>query len=158
MNIKIAIKINVFATFSLLFLVLSTASQAKPSKLVIYKSEKKVHNSHIRKAHTLIEHDLPMPKVRFAILLAAFSNQNIRWLIEEEGEGYMIFRWDNARTTIYNRVEYDEKNIQIKYHDSLHDYKCENNVDGICYFNELKRYYVFTERLKNSITNAIQSL
>ena len=116
-----------------------------------------VSASKLEAAHGAISHKLSLGEAKLAILRATITNRKVKWILEEEGEGYMIFRWDYARKTIYTRIEYNENYVQMKYAGASEDFICDINLDGICYENESRKYYNYMHRLKKSLTKSLQS-
>lgn len=151
--------LTTLSTFVLLLVCLTGFSQhahSAPSELKIDQSQKKkTQDKYIRAAHTQIKHDLSHDEVRFTILNAALNNKGVKWVLEEDGEDYMILRWDYGETVIYSKVEFDKQYIQLKYYDSHEDFKCTNNVDGICYRNQNTDYYAQMKKLRTSIASLL---
>ena len=119
--------------------------------------EDSVSVSKLEAAHGAIAHKLSLDEAKLAILRATITNRKVKWILEEEGEDYMVFRWDYSRKTIYTRIEYNEKYVQMKYAGASEDFICEINLDGICYENESRKYYSYMHRLKKSLAKALQS-
>ena len=134
----------------------SFQAQSAPSTLKIDQNQKNmVSDRYLRDAHGLVKHDLSLDEVRFVILNAALNNKGVKWILEEDGESYMVLRWDYGETVIYSRVEYDGQHIQLKYFDAHGDFKCFNNIDGICYRNQNKDFYEYMKQLRTSITRLL---
>jgi len=140
---------------ALLGLSLSLSTQAQISPLKIDKSQKKTKDKYIKSAHGVIKHQSSREEVRFAILSASLSRKGVKWLLEEDGENFLILRWDHREEVIYTKVEFDEQYIQLKYVDAYDDYHCENNIEGICYKNESRKYYNYMKELRTSIIQTL---
>jgi len=140
---------------ALLGLSLSLSTQAQISPLKIDKSQKKTKDKYIQSAHAVIKHQSSQAEVRFAILSASLSSKGVKWLLEEDGENFLILRWDHREEVIYTKVEFDEQYIQLKYVDAYDDYHCENNIEGICYKNESRKYYNYMKELRTSIIQTL---
>jgi hypothetical protein len=141
--------------FMVVVLGLSLSAEAQLSPLKIDKSQKKTKSKYIFSAHRVIKHHSSQEEVRFAILSAALTSKNIKWLLEEDGGNFLVLRWDHRGDVIYTKVEFDEQYIQLKYVDSYEDYHCQNNVDGICYKNESRKYYKYMSELRLSIIDTL---
>jgi len=113
--------------------------------------------SKLEAAHGAITHELSLGEAKLAILRATITNRKVKWILEEEGKDYMVFRWDYSRQTIYTRIEYNEKYVQMKYAGASEGFLCDINIDGICYDNESRKYYSYMHRLKKSLTKVLQS-
>ncbi len=137
--------------FMIAFLGLSLSAYAQISPLNIDKSQKKTKDKYIKSAHAVIKHQSNHEEVRFAILSAGLTSKSVKWLLEEDGGNFLILRWDHREEVIYTKVEFDEQYIQLKYVDAYGDYRCKNNVEGICYKNESSKYYSHMNDLRASI-------
>ena len=142
--------------FIIAVMSLSLSAQAQISPLKIDYSQKKTKDKYIKAAHEVIEHQLTLDEVRFSILDAALTSKGIKWLLEESGDDFVLLRWDYSGDIIYTRVEFDERFIQLKYADSFEDYECKNNIDGICYKNENRKYYAHMKTLRTAIINTLK--
>ncbi len=91
---------------------------------------------------------------RLAIIDGMLNTKGIAWVFEGEGEGYILARFDYRGDTNVIRIEFDEKLVQLKYHDALGDYICKNNIDGICYRNG-RGYYNYIKNLRKSISREL---
>ena len=147
---------NVAFILSLLGISFANAS---PIKLVIndHDNKKNAKEKLIFSAHKEIPHNLSIAKLRFALLEAAISNIKIKWVLEEEGENYMLFRWDYRGDAIISRVEFNESLIQMKYENAFGDFVCKKNVKGICYKNYDSDYYLYMKRFRTSILDTIKA-
>lgn len=134
---------------------LSLSAQAQISPLKIDKSQVKTKNKYIKSAHEVITHQSSQAELRFAILSAGLTSKSVKWLMEEDGDNFIILRWDNGGSVIYTKVEFDEKYIQLKYVDSYDGYQCKNNIDGICYKNQSRKYYKHMQELRTAIINTL---
>lgn len=149
-----ALKITLILTS--LIIGFSFQVQSAPSVLKVDQSQSgKVGDKYIRAAHDLIKHDLTLDEARFIILNAALKSKGVKWVLEEDGEGYMVLRWDYGKAVIYSKVEYDEQYIQLKYFDAYGGFRCTNNIDGICYRNQNKDYYGYMKKLRTSIARLL---
>lgn len=135
---------------------LSLSAQAQISPLKIDHSQNKTKDKYIKSAHEVITHQLTLDEVRFSILNAALTSSNVKWLLEESGDNFILLRWDYSGAVIYTRVEFDEHFIQLKYAGSFDDYECKNNIDGICYRNG-KVYYSRMKKLRTEILNTVNN-
>jgi len=109
-------------------------------------------SGYIINAHQAIQHTLPSTNhIRAALLDATYNNKKLRWTFEEEGEDFLIVRWDYAKETIIVRIEYNNELIQIKYLDASEEYECEQAFQGICYQNNDDNYFEYVARLRKSI-------
>ncbi len=147
-------KLNIILSKLLLIALFSPALLAAPSFLTLDKKQTKRNSSKILVAHQAITHNLSMEELRFAILEATISNFNIKWVLEDEGPGFMTFRWDYRADAILTRIEFNESLIQMKYENAFGDFVCQNNIDGICYKND-SDYYLYMKRLRLSLEMAI---
>ena len=130
--------------------------QSAPSLLKIDQNQKfKTRDKYIKAAHELIEHDLSLDEVRFTILNAALNNKNVKWILEQDGDTYLILRWDYGEEVIYSKVEYDNQFIQLKYFDASKDFTCLKNIEGICYLNKNSDYYGYMKKLRTAIANLL---
>ena len=141
--------------YVLILLGLSGPVSAEPRSLQIDASQKKVSNKMIRKAHEVIKHNKSLKEARFAILNAALTSRNIKWILEKDADDFIEFRWDYNGASIYTRVDYGKGFIQLKYANAYDDYRCENNIDGICYYNEDRAYYKYLGVFREAIVNEI---
>lgn len=149
-------KINLNNPTLLIFLlIISLPVLSKPEPLVIDKSIQPANRKNIRAAHKEINHTLSIDQVRFSILQATLSDKNGKWLMEEDGENYIIVRHDMAGEVLYARIEYNQQYVQLKYVDRESDFPCKKNVNGICYRNKPRGYYGKFERLRNLIVSSI---
>jgi len=139
--------------FASTFFILPVQSEIVDLK--IDQRQSKTKDKYIKSAHSIINHDLSIDEIRFAILNAALTSNNVKWLLEEDGQGYVILRWDYSMAVIYTKVEYNEKSVQLKYFDAFDDFRCENNVDGICYKNENGKYYTYMQQLRTAIIDEL---
>lgn len=142
-----------------LLLILNTfqSLKAEPKPLVIDQSQKKTSDQYIRAAHDVINHNLSLEQVRFNILQATLADKTAKWLMEEDSENYFIFRWDYSKAVLYVKVEYNKNYVQLKYADKADDFRCTNNIEGICYKNKESDYYSHLKRLKNIIQNSVHN-
>ena len=149
-------KTTKFAIFLAVLIVFSPQVYSAPSALNIDQSQKnRVQDRYIKAAHGVLKHKLSLAEVRFAILNAALDNKGVKWILEQDGDGFMVLRWDYAEAVIYSKVEYDDQHIQLKYVDAYGDFRCTNNIDGICYRNENKNFYAYMKKLKTSISRLL---
>ena len=149
-------KIVKIALLLISFVGLSLQVQSAPASLSIDQEQKsKVKDKYIRAAHELIKHNLSVDEARFTILNAALNNKGVKWILEQDGDTYLVLRWDYGKEVIFSKVEYDSQFIQLKYFDASDDFKCINNIDGICYRNQNKDYYAYMKKLRASIANQL---
>ncbi|PKI14833.1 hypothetical protein [Colwellia sp. 12G3] len=141
--------------FIIALIGLSLSTQAEISPLNIDQSQKKTKDKYIKSAHEVIKHQSSQEEVRFSILSAALTSKSIKWILEDDGDNFLVLRWDYSEAVIYTKVEFDEQYIQLKYLDAYDDYRCQNNVDGICYKNETSKYYSHMKDLRSAIINAL---
>lgn len=130
----------------------STQVTAKP---VPFEFKPDIKNSASERYLRVVYEIVPNPsgqaaKARLAILKAMVQMRRVSWQIEEEGEGYIIGRYDYRGHTIFNRVEYDDQNIQIKYAGGLKAFSCELLIDDFCYKTH-RHYYSYSKDLRNLI-------
>ncbi|PKG81044.1 hypothetical protein CXF85_19990 [Colwellia sp. 75C3] len=141
--------------FIIALIGLSLSTQAEISPLNIDQSQKKTKDKYIKSAHDVIKHKSSQEEVRFAILSAALTSKSVKWILEDDGDNFLVLRWDHSEAVIYTKVEFDEQYIQLKYLDAYDDYQCKNNVDGICYKNESRKYYGHMKDLRSAIINTL---
>ena len=96
-------------------------------------------------------------KARLAILTAMLNTKGSPWLLVEEGEGYLLARWDYKGHTIFHRIEYNDRAVQIKYAGGLNDYQCEMLEGDYCYKTH-KNYYKYNVSLVKQIRLALGRL
>lgn len=123
----------------------------------IYKNPDKlaVSESKMRNVYDLI----PNPsgsaaKARLAIITAMLNTKGSPWLLVEEGDNYVLARWDYKGHTIFHRIEYSATGVQIKYAGGLNDYQCEILVGEYCYKTH-KNYYKYNVSLVKQIKKAL---
>lgn len=83
---------------------------------------------------------------RLAILRAMLATKGTAWLLEDEGDDFILGRWDYKGHTIFHRIEFDEKYVQIKYAGGLDAYQCEMQVGDYCYKTH-RNYYKYNQSL-----------
>lgn len=133
---------------------------AEPAPLKLETKFRDASKKYLRKAHEPIKHTLSQDELRFVLLEASITNSKIKWVLEHEGDGYMVFRWDydgfgKKPSYILTRVEFNNNLLQMKYAGAVGEYGCQRLDDGICYRNK-KDYYAFMGRLKKSILRSIK--
>ena len=105
-------KIVKIALLLISFVGLSLQVQSAPASLSIDQEQKsKVKDKYIRAAHELIKHDLSVDEARFTILNAALNNKGVKWILEQDGDTYLVLRWDYGKEVIFSKVEYDSQFI-----------------------------------------------
>ncbi len=145
-----------FIFITLISVLFCTECFSEPSPLSIdNKIKRRVSDKYLIAAHEAISHHLSKEDVRLAVLQATFNNKKIRWLLEEDGNDYLIVRWDYGRDVILTKIEYNEKYVQMKYIDGGIGFDCVKNIEGICYWNENKDYYSYMKRLKQNLIRYI---
>lgn len=142
---------------AIILIATSTFLKSEPAPLVVDNNQEKVKTKYIKAAHDVIQHSLPIEHVRFNILQAALSVKSAKWLLEEDNDDNMVFRWDYGRKVLYARVEYNKKYVQLKYVNRESDYQCINNINGICYKNDNSDFYGFLKKLRLAIKNTLDS-
>ncbi len=105
-----------------------------------------------RKAHG----QTAVSMARGIILEAGFNNEDIKWFIEQQGEGFIDLRWDYDKSWIVVRIDFDEEHLQINHRFSNKDYKCYRLDNGICYAAG-NSYYKVLQRLSSSLDKFIQA-
>ncbi len=143
---------------SLIILTLVSHSLcAEPVPLVIDESQNKASTKYIKVAHDVINHNLPAEELRFKILQATLSVKSAKWIMEEDADNYILVRWDYGRKVLYTKIEYNTEFVQLKYSDKNSDFKCINDINGICYKNSESDYYSYLKRLRVAIKSSIQT-
>ncbi|EKE75499.1 hypothetical protein [Gallaecimonas xiamenensis] len=129
---------------------------AKPEPFVYQKPGRgAVSESKMRGVYDLI----PNPshsaaKARLAILTGMQKTKGTAWLLEDEGEGYVLARWDYKGHAIFHRIEYDADGVQIKYAGGLNDYACEMQAGDYCYLTH-RNYYKYNQSLVKQLKIAL---
>ena len=93
---------------------------------------------------------------RLAILTAMLETRGAVWVLEEEGPGYVLARWDYKGHSIFHRIEYNEDWVQIKYAGGLDAYECEMRSGDYCYKTH-GNYYKYNLSLVNALRDALNS-
>jgi hypothetical protein len=143
-------------------ILLSTATlnaMAAPEAFV-YKKPRlgAVSESKMRNVYDLIENRSgSAAKARLAILTAMLNTKGTPWLLLEEGEGYLLARWDYKGHTIFHRIEYNANAIQIKYAGGLNEYECEMLEGDYCYKTH-SNYYKYNVSLVTQIKKALSTV
>lgn len=134
-------------------------SWAAPEPFVYQKPAKgAVSEAQMRGIYDLIDNPTgSAAKARLAILTGMLATKGAAWVLEEEGEGYVLARWDYKGHTIFHRIEYTDAAIQIKYAGGLDAYQCEMRVGDYCYKTH-RNYYKYPVSLVTSIKSAIGAL
>lgn len=96
-------------------------------------------------------------KARLAILTAMLNTKGTPWLFIAEGEGYILARWDYKGHTIFQRIEYSNQAVQIKYAGGLNDYQCEMLAGDYCYKTH-RNYYKYNVSLVKQIRLALSKV
>ncbi|WP_199774433.1 MULTISPECIES: hypothetical protein [unclassified Pseudoalteromonas] len=96
-------------------------------------------------------------KARLAILQGMQKTKGVAWLLEQEGDGYILARWDYKGHTIFHRIEYNGEAVQIKYAGGLNDYQCEKLVGDYCYKTH-RNYYKYNRSLVKQLKIALQGV
>lgn len=145
---------NIYCIVVVLLTYFPLACSASPSRLIVDKMLKpRASVGHIEAVHKEIENTSGRLKfARIAILNGMLRVKSKAWLLEEEGPGFIVARFDYRAKTILMKIEYSEELIQLKYLDSGNGYGCENLVVDICYEND-RGYYNYTKNLRRSIVD-----
>ncbi len=93
-------------------------------------------------------------KARLAILTGMQKTKGTPWMLESEGDGYILARWDYKGHAIYHRIEYNEKSVQIKYAGGLNDYTCKMRAGDYCYKTHTN-YYKYNISLVEQLKQAL---
>jgi hypothetical protein len=140
----------------ILLLSISFNAMAAPEPFV-YKRPAKgaVSESKMRDVYDLIPNNTgSAAKARLAILTGMLNTKGTPWLLLEEGEGYLLARWDYKGHTIFHRIEYTANAVQIKYAGGLKDYQCEMLEGAYCYKTH-SNYYKYNVSLVKQIKKAL---
>ncbi|TQF70311.1 hypothetical protein [Pseudoalteromonas luteoviolacea] len=149
---------RLIALLSVAVLSYSTISSAAPTPFEYKDLRKGASEKKMRSIYSLIKHSSDNPQeVRLAILNAMSQTKGTPWLLEGEGDGYILARWDYKGHAIIHRIEYDEKAVQIKYDGGVNDYKCELLVDNYCYKTH-RNYYKYNISLVKQLRKALSSI
>ncbi|MBQ4835172.1 hypothetical protein [Pseudoalteromonas luteoviolacea] len=149
---------RLFALLGGAVLSYSSISSAAPTPFEYKHHPKAVSEKRMRAVYSLIQHSSDnQHKVRWAILNAMSQTRGPAWLLEGEGDGYILARWDYKGHAIIHRIEYNDKAVQIKYDGGVHDYKCKLLVDGYCY-NTHRRYYKYNISLVEQLRKELSEL
>lgn len=95
-------------------------------------------------------------KARLSILIGMLNTKGAAWVMEEEGEGYILARWDYKGHTIFHRIEYNDEAVQIKYAGGLNDYRCEKLIDNSYCYKTHGNYYKYNVSLVRQIKAALK--
>lgn len=148
----------IFITGALLALN-SAFSVAAPEEFVYKKpSLDAASESSMRRVYDLINNPTgSAEQARLAILSGMLKTKGAAWVLEQEGEGYVLARWDYKGHTIFHRIEYTDKAVQIKYAGGLDDYQCERLVGDYCYKTH-RNYYKYNQSLVKQIRIAFSRM
>jgi hypothetical protein len=136
-------------------LLASATAVAAPTTLEVVKTKPSASEAAIRGAHQeILTPNSTLAKNRTTIFLGLKQENNLRWLVEAEGEGYVVARGNLKGHIMVLKIEYNSEMIQIKYLDGDDSFECENLLGDICYENH-RRYFGFVKRLRTFITRYI---
>ncbi|MCL1142811.1 hypothetical protein [Shewanella gaetbuli] len=130
---------------------------AEPVPLVINDNIKpKSYDRYIKAVHRELDtNGIGLAKTRYAIVQGMLNTKGFAWVFDGEGEGYILARFDYRGDTNVMRIEYNDKYVQLKYHEALGDYQCENIIEDICYKNG-RGYYNYVKNLTASIDKQLR--
>lgn len=133
-------------------LLASANAISAPATLEIVKTKPSASESAIRAAHDpIVTTNSTTDKNRKAILLGLAQENKLRWLVEAEGQGYVVARANSKGHVMLLKIEYTAEMIQLKYLDGDDSFECENLIGDICYENH-RRYFGFAKRLRTLIS------
>ncbi|AFV00277.1 hypothetical protein [Simiduia agarivorans] len=137
----------------------SAVSHAAPEEFVYKKPARgAASESKMRGVYDLIENPTgSAAKARLAILTGMLETKGAAWVLEQEGDGYVLARWDYKGHSIFHRIEYTADAVQIKYAGGLDAYECEMLVGDYCYKTH-SNYYKYNQSLVKQITRALGRL
>lgn len=133
---------------------LISVANAEPGPLQFDRNVKNhSKEKYVRAVHQEIVTDTSnIDDIRYRILQGMLFTPGRVWTYEGEGDGYILARFDYREIITVMRIEYDERLVQLKYHDAGPASRCETLADnGICYKNG-RAYYNYTKNLRTSIS------
>lgn len=76
------------------------------------------------------------------------------WLLEGEGDGYIVARWRHRDSLHVHRIEYSEALVQIKHQVSWGRHRCKRASAGICVYGD-REYYETAARMRQLLVNTL---
>lgn len=139
-----------------LLALLSLHASATPEPFVYKRVDRDaVSESKMRAIYDLIKNPTgSAEKARLAILTGMLNTKGAPWVLEQEGPGFILARWDYKGHAIFHRIEYNNEAVQIKYAGGLNAYECEIRVDDYCYKTH-RNYYKYNLSLVEQIKRAL---
>ncbi len=136
-------------------LFLSAQSHAEPTVFEYQKVSGGVSAKKMKAIYDLI----PNPtgnskKARLAILKGMQQTKGVAWLVEGEGDGYVLARWDYKGHAIIHRIEYNDDAVQIKFAGGVNDYQCAIQKGDFCYKTH-RNYYKYNRSLVKELKRAL---
>ncbi len=106
--------------------------------------ENKVHGT------IFLREGVPIRRVRLAILEAMYNSSRVKWILEEEGDGYIHARFDYRGKSIILNATYTDSQVQLLYVDGDGGFECPDLSDGVCTCHS-KNYYRYGKLLRGSL-------
>ena len=95
--------------------------------------------------------------LRMAILQGMLITKGGGWYLDDEGDGYINARFDYRGNVIVVKIEYGNKQVQVKYLEATKAYVCKQLHDGICYRGDTQ-FFKYTYNLRRSIERQLKSI
>lgn len=131
---------------------------AQPSEFEYQKVSGGVSEKKMRAVYDLIPNPTgDVKKARLAIFKAMQNTKGTAWLLENEGDGYVLARWDYKGHAIIHRIEYTADAVQIKYAGGVNEYQCKILKGDYCYKTH-RNYYKYNRSLVKELKRALGSV
>jgi hypothetical protein len=126
-----------------------------PEPLKIDKSIKpRSSDKDISRVHTPIINPSGSSQMARLRILEAMLKMGPAWLLEDEGDDYILGRWGYRGSLLIYRIEYSDELVQVRLEESWGPLQCTNLQEGICY-KAHRSFYKYTRKMLGFIETAL---